>query len=456
MLQKTALDILKTGASVFLTGEPGSGKSFTIKQYIDYLEKKGVYAAITASTGIAATHIGGTTLHAWSGIGIKKSLSSYDIESLHEKKYISQKIRKAKVLIIDEISMLPDYVFDMVNKVCKSIRGVEDKPFGGLQVICVGDFFQLPPIEKSENDKYNNQTDFVFNSNSWKELNPLICYLTEQYRQADEEFSKILSQIRENKKDTYIHEILRKRIIKELTSLPDTTKLYSHNIHVNTVNEKELNKIENKSVVFKMKEFGKEYMCQSLKKGCLSPENLELKVGAKVMFTKNNIEKGFVNGTVGTVVSFLYGKPKVKTSQGLIIEVEEMDWAITEENKVMASITQIPLRLAWAITIHKSQGMSLDSAIMDLSNVFEYGQGYVALSRVKTLNGLHIVGYNEKSLEIHPEVEEIDKIFKDKSKEIERQFLYMKKDEIEKMHENYIEYISPSLQKVFKAKKYRK
>src|SRR3989344_3864574 len=150
MTQDTALNILKTGANVFLTGEPGSGKSHTIRTYIDYLAKQGVYASVTASTGIAATHIGGMTIHSWSGIGIRDEMTDYDIEAMHEKEYIVKRLRKAKVLIIDEISMLPSKTLDIVNAVCKSIRH-NQKPFGGLQVVFVGDFFQLPPIVKKTN-----------------------------------------------------------------------------------------------------------------------------------------------------------------------------------------------------------------------------------------------------------------------------------------------------------------
>lgn len=440
MLQSTALDILKTGASVFLTGEPGSGKSYTIKQYVDYLAQNGVYASVTASTGIAATHIGGMTIHSWSGIGIKEALSIYDIEALHEKEYIVKRLLKAKVLIIDEISMLSGNTFDMVNAVCKSIRQVEDKPFGGLQVICVGDFFQLPPIIKKNTNSLELFEDngFVFSSSTWKELKPLTCYLSEQHRQSDAAFTKTLAQIRSNKVDEETHATLRGRVVRELTELPDVTKLYSHNAHVDTVNNREIGKLKGSVKIYGMTLKGKETMTASLIKSCLSPEKLELKIGAKVMFTKNNPDKGFVNGTTGTLIEFKYDVPRVQVANGMTIDVEPMDWSIQDQGKILASITQIPLRLAWAITIHKSQGMSLDAAIMDLSQVFEYGQGYVALSRVRTLDGLHVIGYNDRALQVHPRVQEEDELFKEQSKEAQMHIFQMSKPELKRIQDGYI------------------
>ncbi len=440
MTQETALNILKTGANVFLTGEPGSGKSYTIKSYINYLAKNGIYASVTASTGIAATHIGGMTIHSWAGIGIKDSLTDYEIEALHEKEYIVKRLRKAKVLIIDEISMLPANTLDMVNMVCKSIRMV-DKPFGGLQVIFVGDFFQLPPIVKrTASLELFEDSGFTFTSNAWREAKPLTCYLTEQHRQSDEEFTAVLQSIRAGDINGDVHSTLQSRISGDRENLPEVTKLYSHNSHVDLVNERELQKLKENTQIFEMHTVGKETVIATLIKGCLSPQKLELKIGAKVMFTKNNSDKGFVNGTLGVVVGYEHTYPIVKVG-AMRITVEPMEWSVMDNGKVLATITQIPLRLAWAMTIHKSQGMSLDSALMDLSQVFEYGQGYVALSRVRTLDGLFMLGYNDRALEVHPRVREEDIVFKKMSADIEYQFLQIKKAELDDVHAQYIESI---------------
>jgi ATP-dependent DNA helicase PIF1 len=416
----------------------GSGKSYTIKTYIDYLAQHGVHASVTASTGIAATHIGGMTIHSWAGIGIKDSMTDYEIEALHEKEYIVKRLQKAKVLIIDEISMLPATTLEMINAVCKSIRQVQ-KPFGGLQVIFVGDFFQLPPIIKKTNTlELFEDSGFTFTSSAWKETKPLTCYLTEQHRQSDKEFTAMLQSIRGGTIDGSVHTMLQSRVFTNRESLPDVTKLYSHNSHVDTVNERELYKISETVKIFEMRTVGKENLIATLIKGCLSPQKLELKIGAKVMFTKNNPDKGFVNGTLGIVTGYKNNVPVVKIGSHMMVEVEPMEWSVMDNGKILATITQIPLRLAWAMTIHKSQGMSLDSALMDLSQVFEYGQGYVALSRVRTLEGLHMLGYNDKSLEVHPRVQEEDVSFKESSDAAEYEFHQIRKEELERIHDKYI------------------
>lgn len=437
MTQETALNILKTGANVFLTGEPGSGKSYTTKAYIEYLASQGVCASVTASTGIAATHIGGMTIHSWSGIGIKDTMTDYEIEALHEKEYIVKRLRKAKVLIIDEISMLPGNTLDMINAVCKSIR-MNHKPFGGLQVIFVGDFFQLPPIvKKTASLELFEDSGFTFTSSAWKEANPLVCYLTEQHRQSDMDFTSVLQSIRAGDINGDVHSTLQSRVFEDRENLPEVTKLYSHNSHVDLVNERELQKLKETVKIFEMQTVGKDTLVATLIKGCLSPQKLELKVGAKVMFTKNNPDKGFVNGTLGIVVGYENNFPVVQVG-GMRIVTEPMEWTIMDNGKILATITQIPLRLAWAMTIHKSQGMSLDSALMDLSQVFEYGQGYVALSRVRTLQGLHMLGYNDRALEVHPRVRQEDVIFKQMSDATEYEFLQIRKSELKEMHEKYI------------------
>lgn len=450
MTQDQALNILKTGASVFLTGEPGSGKSYTIKQYIDYLISNGVNPSITASTGIASTHIGGMTIHSWSGLGIKNDLSIYDLEAMLEKEYIVKRITKAKVLIIDEISMLSSKTLDMIERVCSYIRN-SDKPFGGLQVVFVGDFFQLPPIVKLQDktstlEMFEN-SNLAFDSNAWKKLSPVICYLSEQHRQSDKEFSSILKNIRENKIDTDMHNILQKRISNK-THDKKVTKLYSHNVHVDKVNNLELELIKDKVKIFEMTKTGRDFIVDNLVKNCLSPYKLELKKGAKVMCTKNNPEKGFVNGSIGEVVKFstktTYPIVRFTSEKGYVrdLEIEPMEWSIDDGGKKVATIKQIPLRLAWAMTIHKSQGMSLDEAMMDISQVFEYGQGYVALSRVRTLSGLHLVGYNDMALKVHPEVLEKDIEFREQSKEAQYEFDKITKTELYKIQENYINSIA--------------
>jgi len=460
MTQNEALFILETGANVFLTGEPGSGKTHTINRFVSYLRERKVEPAITASTGIAATHIGGMTIHSWSGIGIKENLTKYDLDKITSSEYLNKRIQKTKVLIIDEISMLRADTLSMVDAVCREVKQ-NPEPFGGMQVILVGDFFQLPPIYNErnktaeqniqnslleENEDMNGKVRFAFESTAWKRLNPVMCYLTEQHRQDDVDFLSVLSAIRSgNVKDTHIEHINSRLHTKNsadisLKLIENIPKLFSRNINVDQMNGEMLGKIEGDSKYFTMNFEGKDILVSILKKGCLSPENLELKKGSVVMCTKNNPKDRFVNGTLGKVVDFadLTGYPIIKIENGRNIVVAPMDWSLEENGKIKAKITQIPLRLAWAITVHKSQGMSMDAAVMDLSDVFEYGQGYVALSRVRRLSGLHILGINDRALQVHPEILEKDNEFRRASENAREVFGKVSKEDAEKMRKNFI------------------
>lgn len=436
MTQAQALTILKTGANVFLTGEPGAGKTHTINEYVSYLRAHGIEPAITASTGIAATHIQGQTIHSWSGIGIRKSLSPYDLDKIASTEYLVRRIQKTKILIIDEISMIDGFTLDLVDAVCRAIKQKEE-PFGGMQVILVGDFFQLPPISRN-----NESIPFAFESQVWQMMKPLVCYLTEQHRQDDQNFLLLLSAIRRNQSmdEHLIH--LKNRIIDESDTFENTemTRLFAHNADVDSINQAALRSIEGPTNVYTMATKGRESLIESLKKGCLSPERLELKIGAVVMCTKNNTQKGFVNGTTGTVARFEPGSkyPIIRTKDGDEIVMEPMDWSIEEDGKVRASITQIPLRLAWAITIHKSQGLSLDTAVMDLRQVFEYGQGYVALSRVRTLGGLYLIGWNDQTFQVHPRILQEDHLFREQSDSAQNIFAGLPPEQLETMQKNFI------------------
>jgi ATP-dependent DNA helicase PIF1 len=406
MTQGEALTILKTGANVFLTGEPGSGKTHTINAYIDWLRAAGIEPSVTAATGIAATHVGGMTLHSWSGIGVSESLSRADIDRIATKEHIAKRIQKAQVLIIEEISMLSGATFEMADAIAREVRRV-DRPFGGLTVILVGDFFQLPPVSRGR------EAAFAYTSSLWRELNPLICYLTEQYRQDDSSFLDVLSAIRSGEVEEMHYEELAARHTNLADVPPDAPKLFSHNADVDRINAAELEKIKNPVKKFRMSEKGKDTLVEGLKRGCLSPEVLELKEGAAVMFTKNSPQGKFVNGTLGTITGFdAMGYPLVLTKDGRTVSTEPMEWQLEEQGKVKASIAQLPLRLAYAMTVHKSQGMSMDEAVMDLSKAFEYGQGYVALSRVRRLSGVYLTGLNARALEVHPQILEKDKDFR--------------------------------------------
>jgi ATP-dependent DNA helicase PIF1 len=411
MTQEQAMSIVKTGASVFLTGEPGSGKTHTVNRYVSYLRGYGIEPALTASTGIAATHIGGMTVHSWSGIGIKDALTTYDLERFATNERIVKRLTKAKVLVIDEVSMLDARTLDMVEEVCRAVRG-NDAPFGGLQTVLVGDFFQLPPVARD-----GRIAAFAFRSRAWAELAPRVCYLTGQYRQDDAAFMSVLSAIRANAVDDDHFAALRDRVASHDSVPKDIVKLFSHNVDVDRINDRELARIAGVPKAFAMQASGPAHLVEALQRGCLSPENLCLKTGAAVMFTRNNPQMGFVNGTLGTVTGFdeTTGYPTVLTRRGARITAEPMEWMIEDQGKSLAALRQVPLRLAWAMTIHKSQGMSLDAALVDLGSTFEYGQGYVALSRVRRLSGLHLLGCNERATQVHPDILAQDAVFRDMS-----------------------------------------
>lgn len=410
MNQKTALDILKMGHNVFLTGPAGSGKTFLLNQYIQYLKSKKIGVAVTASTGIAATHMNGQTIHSWSGMQIKDVFTESDISNLKNRHFYAERFSKTKVLIIDEISMLHAHQLDIVDYICKKFKE-PFLPFGGLQVILCGDFFQLPPVAK-----YGKESRFVIDSESWKEMNPTICYLDEQHRQEDQKMLKILNDIRGRSYDTETMSLILSREKQPIKNDIAPTKLYTHNANVDAINNFELQKIKEEPKVFHMTSMGFDGLINTLKKGCLAPEILTLKKGAVVMFVKNNFERGFVNGTLGTVIDFeTGGLPIVQTTSGKTIVATPEQWSIEENDVALASITQVPLRLAWAITVHKSQGMTLDAVEMDLSKSFEYGMGYVALSRVKSLDGIKLLGINDVALEVNPKVYEFDKVLEEMS-----------------------------------------
>ena len=435
MTQGEALTILKTGANAYLTGEPGSGKTHTINEFVQWLRSCGIEPSVTAATGIAATHVAGMTLHSWSGIGIAEHLSRADVDRIASKEHVARRIAKAKVLIIEEISMLSATTFEMADKICREVRR-ENKPFGGLTVILVGDFFQLPPVSR------RREVQFAYTSHVWRDLNLITCYLTEQYRQDDSEFLNVLSTIRLGEVEEMHRELLMTRNV-DVASLPhDVPKLFSHNADVDRINAGELAKLKGTMKKFYMTSRGKDLLVEGLKRGCLSPEVLELKEGAAVMFTKNSPQGRFVNGTLGQVSGWgADGSPIVKIKNGSRVTTEPMEWRVEEQGKIRASVSQIPLRLAYAMTVHKSQGMSMDAAIMDLSKAFEYGQGYVALSRVRRLSGVYLTGLNARALEVHPEILEKDRDFRAASEAAREAFGEMSEAEKISMQKKFVKAI---------------
>ncbi len=401
------------GGSVFLTGAPGAGKTYVLNQFVKRARNAGKRVAVTASTGIAASHINGTTIHSWSGLGILDHLSGEDLSRLSSADRLVKRYNGTDVLIIDEVSMLHGARLDMVNQLAKAIRQ-SDKPFGGLQIILVGDLFQLPPISRG-----TREFDFIHLSEAWAELNPQICYLTEQHRQqGNDELLQILEAMRLGQVDETHGELLQARLAVTVPEDSVATKLYSHNIDVDSINQRHLDELDDRSYNFEMRTKGSRAKIDQLAKSLLAPEVLELKTGAEVMFVANNFADGYVNGSRGKVIELDAEGPVVQLYGGKKITVEPHSWSLNEDGKVRAEITQLPLRLAWAITIHKSQGMSLDAAEIDLSRAFTPSMGYVALSRVRSLDGLYLKGVNNTAMAMHPQIYDLDIALRDASSDL--------------------------------------
>ena len=434
MTQEQALRIMKTGVNVYLTGSAGSGKTYLLNKYIKYLESHGIPVAVTASTGIAATHMNGMTIHSWSGLGIKDHLDERELEKLEERKYLWKRFDKARVLIIDEISMLEGKQLEMVERICRRFKR-NDKPFGGLQVILSGDFFQLPPVRKGE----DKDGEIIPKSKVWQILNPAVCYLEEQFRQKDDILTDILNKIRSNQVGEGDYQILEKRIGVNISAFKPT-KLYTHNADVDLINEKELAEINEQEITFVMTGDGPLNLVEILKKSSIATEVLKMKKGAEVMCIKNNFEMGYVNGSRGKIVDFELDTryPVVELYSGQRVTLKPESWSIEEEGRIKASIKQIPLRLAWAITIHKSQGMSLDNAEIDLGKTFTYGMGYVALSRVRTLEGIILKSLDKKALLVDPRVLSLDQELKDQSVQNKILFAKLSDQEQQKLENDFI------------------
>lgn len=422
MNQGLALEIMLSGESVLLTGPAGAGKTFVLNQFIKLAKSGGKRVAVTATTGLAATHLGGTTIHSWAGIGIDDSLEhGFEERMAKGRKEI---IENTDALIIDEVSMLHDYRLDMVDKVCRVVRKKPDEAFGGIQVIMSGDFFQLPPINRGD----SRFGGFIFNSQVWQELDPTVCYLDEQFRQDDEKLLGILTAIRAGDVRREHAEALLSRVGIEPTGEAEITELYTVNVDVDAINEAKLNAIEGDEYTYEKSSTGSKNYVENLERSVLAPSHLKLKKGALVMAVKNSSERRYANGSIGVVMDFKEATeyPIVEFRNGKVMTMMPDTWELRDGEKKRASITQIPLRLAWAITVHKSQGMTLDAAKIDLRKAFVEGMGYVALSRVKNLFNLYLHGINQKALQVSQDALQMDDMLRSRSSRDSKKFAHLK------------------------------
>ena len=430
---KELIDILED-RNVFITGGGGVGKSYLIKQLSEELP-----LVITASTGIAAVNIGGQTLHSWAGIGIGDKPIEQIVGFLNSPKGKTKlkEINKADFLVIDEISMLNSYILDYVNEVLKQVRGINE-PFGGIRVIMVGDMLQLPPVkigEMVEINGANRLIDFCFNSQAWKELNPYVINLTKVYRQQDKDFIETLNKIRQGECDLKSEKLLQKRNFSESTEIDENiVKLYSVNEKADAENDRRFKALKGKAYKFYATDLIRSYIdgksqmvgptnsklpswdkakYEAFDRDCRVPKVLELKKGARVILLSNtDFDSGLVNGSCGNVSEINDHSVKVKFDNGEECWIQEDTLEIKEGKNVKISRTQLPLRLAYGLTIHKAQGLTLDKVFIDFDRVFADGQAYVALSRAKTLEGLYLKHFNASKIFANDEVKNFYSIIK--------------------------------------------
>lgn len=427
--QLEALNKILQGESIFLTGPGGSGKSYLLESVKQEFQRIGKSLAITALTGCAALLLGSNakTLHSWAGIGLGKGDINAIISSIVMNGRKKKAWLKTDCIVIDEVSMMTPQLLELLDSVGRRVRKCHDKPMGGLQIIFVGDFYQLPPVT-------TDKTPFAFQSPLWNEIITSTISLKRIYRQSDEMFQKVLGEARTGTLSDESIEILKGRMnLPWKKQVIRPTLLFTRNADVNTINSSHFAKLDGECKTYKVRtilpsepaagtldKFLKtttktihgltseeiQWKVEHLDKDAPYEKELCLKVGAQVMLITNlNQEAGLINGSRGVVKGFDGdGLPLVlfaSTNSTSVVKLHK--WKA--EGDVPIEREQIPLRLAYALTIHKAQGASLDSAFIDIgSSTFEYGQAYVALSRVRSLEALFIYDLDPKAFKVHPAV----------------------------------------------------
>lgn len=412
----------KQGKNIFITGPGGCGKSFLIKHIVTHAKENIKKMAVCAMTGCAAVLLdcGATTVHSWAGIGLAKADDDVIIKRISLNKFKRKNWLQTQLLIIDEVSMMSKRMFELLDAIGKQIRK-SAKPFGGIQVIMSGDFYQLPPVgNKGDPDSYR----FCFESPHWDDTFDYQMLLDKPFRQTDEEYIEVLNQIREGKLYKNGYDILRHRVKIEYKDKEiKPVKLYPIKKSVEAINKTEINKLDGEFITYKytvkyepteedrkmpgFKEPSQKQMEieeQTILKNSLFEKELSLKKGSQVMCIKNiDLDNGICNGSTGIVINFdRDNNPIVKFSNTLRL-IQRETWQ--SETIPGFGITQIPLILAWAVTIHKSQGATLDMAEVDIgSSIFSDGQTYVALSRVKSIDGLYINSFNPTKINANKKV----------------------------------------------------
>lgn len=419
--QRAAFDAVVDGKSIFITGPGGTGKSFLLeKLHAHFKLKSKRKLAITAMTGCAAVLIGpfAKTLHSWAGIGLGRGDPEKLADTIATDKRKGPRWRKTDCLIIDEVSMMTPGLLELIDIVGRKARKCPDRPFGGIQMVFVGDFYQLPPVSREG-------TTFAFDSPLWSRVVKETLFLTEIVRQKDPIFQTILNEARIGELRPESYEILESRKTMDWKRKEiKPTLLFTKNTDVNEINEGQMRKLSGEEHVFTAKSHippgmsndVAQMLIEKLDKDAPYEVTLRLKERAQVMLLKQYYEEsddgkpgvaihGLVNGSRGIVTGFdLGGWPVVKFLNGKTIIVKPATWSSDDEVESLKR-EQVPLRVAYALTIHKAQGASLDSALVDVGpSTFECGQAYVALSRVRSLESLFIFEISQRAFRANASV----------------------------------------------------
>lgn len=429
--QARVLQLVRDGHNVFLTGGGGVGKSFLIHAAVKEAREAGKHVAVTASTGAAADVIGGTTLHALLGLGLAKDPVEKLVVAAMRSHKITKKWQRLNLLIVDEVSMIDPDFFTAVDRVARAVRRQPHAAFGKLQLLLCGDFFQLPPVLPKT--RHPSQPSFCFQSDSWLDAQLHIVELTHIFRQVnDPTFTHLLQRARTGDYTVDDVDTLMQRVGVELVDFVniEPTRLFARRVNVDDLNDSNLAKLDTQMETYHAhvrwvldgegaNGARRDEMTKVLKQAVANVDShvavkseVTLKVGAQVMLVCNlNLQEGLVNGSRGVVTRFVQqgGEqlPVVQFAKGQELTIDKFCWEMKIEDAGTILYRQIPLQLAWAVTIHKAQGLSLDCVELQLDRtVFEYGQAYVALSRVRSLAGLRLAAFTPATLMAHPVVKQ--------------------------------------------------
>ena len=435
--QEQAMSAFIKKQNMFLTGPGGTGKTALIKKMVEHCKTTGLRVQVCALTGCASILLNcqAKTVHSWAGIGLANGYADLIVNKVAAHKRKASNWKKIDVLIIDEVSMMSQKIFEILDAIGRKVRKATGHlPFGGLQVVFSGDFYQLPPVPRDDNFQEDDLSSaFCFESPQWNNTFTSVIQLTKIFRQTDQAYTKVLNQIRVGRLSKSAYELLLPHIGK---TLPDTFKptiLLPRRRDVEMINAEEFIKLVGEEKIYKLSEADAPPLQQAallmpismptmqhispeqremeynlLVNSIMADKEIILKKGTQVMCIANiDMESAepIVNGSQGIVIDFVGGFPLVQFNNGAKRTVGYHTWS--SEMSPSIGVKQIPLIYAWAITIHKAQGVSLDMAQIDAgSNIFECGQTYVALSRIKSLDGLYLTAFNPQKIKVNKKVQD--------------------------------------------------